>query len=279
MRHCARVAMLMATLLMALVVTAAPASASKPVQLALGDSWAFGFGAAVPSEGGYVPRLHTALQAGFDCSPSDNPKPGQGCGQLELVNLAVGGATTPTLIANQLPAAVDLLESRNSNSNPRDNVEVVTVSIGGNDVTNPIIAACISGGLTANCVATIENEFAAYRTDLDQALSALREAAGPDARIVIGTYDNGLAQCFLTQLNPAAPLLGNIVLENQPPVLPGGQGLHDVMRDVAADYDVEVAEVFGDLAAQDWVGGNDCLHPDDSGYEKVAAAFGEVLLP
>ena len=43
------------------------------------------------------------------------------------------------------------------------------------------------------------------------------------------------------------------------------------------DYGVEVAEVFGDLGPQDWVGGNDCLHPDDSGYEKVAAAFVEVL--
>jgi lysophospholipase L1-like esterase len=123
----------------------------------------------------------------------------------------------------------------------------------------------------------IENEFAAYRSDLDQALSALREAAGPDARIVIGTYDNGIGQCFLTQLNPAAPLLADIVLENQPPVIPSGQGLHDIMRDIAADYDVEVAEVFGDLAPQDWVGGNDCLHPDDSGYVKVAAAFAEVL--
>jgi hypothetical protein len=26
-----------------------------------------------------------------------------------------------------------------------------------------------------------------------------------------------------------------------------------------------------------WVGGQDCLHPDDSGYEKVTEAFLEVL--
>ena len=276
MRYFARVAVLIATLVLGLAVTAAPASAAKPVHLALGDSWAFGFGATVPSEGGYVPLLNQALQSEFDCSPSDNPKQDQACRQLELVNIAVGGATTPTLIANQLPTAVQLLEERNSNSNPRDDVEVVTISIGGNDVTNPIIAACL-GGITAPCLTVIANEFAAYRSDLDQALSALREAAGPDARIVIGTYDNPLAQCFLSQINPAAPLLADIVLENQPPVLPGGEGLHDIMRDVAADYDVEVAEVFGDLAPEDWVGGNDCLHPDDSGYVKVAAAFAEVL--
>ena len=35
--------------------------------------------------------------------------------------------------------------------------------------------------------------------------------------------------------------------------------------------------MFGDLGPQDWVGGNDCLHPDDSGYDKVTAAFVEVL--
>jgi lysophospholipase L1-like esterase len=276
MKHFARVAMLMATLMLALVVSAAPASAAKPVHLAVGDSWAFGFGATVPSEGGYVALLNQALRSEFDCSPSDNAKPDQACGQLELNNIAVPGATTPTLIANQLPTAVALLEERNSDSNPRDNVEVVTVSIGGNDVTNPIIGACLAG-ITPSCIGVIESEFAAYRSDLDQALSALRAAAGPDTRIVLGTYDNGIGQCFLTQINPAAPLLADIVLENQPAVIPSGQGLHDIMRDVAADYDVEIAEVYGDLGPADWVGGNDCLHPDDSGYVKVAAAFAEVL--
>jgi len=272
MRVFSRVAVLAATLLIALVA-AAPAMATKPVHLALGDSWAFGFGASVPSETGYVAVLNQSLQSEFDCSPSDNLKPELACSQLELNNIAVPGATTPTLIANQLPTAVALLEERNSNSNPRDNVEVVTISIGGNDVTNPIIQACVFGGLTSACLNTIQNEFAAYRADLDQALSALRAAAGPDTRIVLGTYDNPFAQCFLGQV-PGAVQLAALVLEGGGPVT---EGLHDVMRDVAADYDVEIAEVYGDLGPQDWVGGNDCLHPVDSGYAKVAAAFAEVL--
>jgi lysophospholipase L1-like esterase len=270
-----RLVALLSILLLAGAVAASPAAASKPVQLSLGDSWAFGFGATVPSEGGYVPQLHQALQQQFDCSPSDNPKPEQGCNQLELMNIAVGGATTPTMIANQLPTAIPLLEERNGNDNPRDNVEVVTVSIGGNDVTNPIIGACL-GGLTPSCISTISSEFAAYTSDLDTALSALREAAGPDARIVINTYDNGIAQCVLGGV-PGAVQLANIVLEGLPPFVP--LGLHDIMRDVGADYDVEVAEVFGDLAPSDWVGGNDCLHPNDTGYDKVTDAFVEVLVP
>ena len=269
-----RLVALLSILLLAGAVAASPAAASKPVQLSLGDSWAFGFGAAVPSEGGYVPQLHQVLQQQFDCSPSDNLKPEQGCNQLELMNISVGGATTPSMIANQLPTALPLLEERNGNSNPRDNVEVVTVSIGGNDVTNPIIGACL-GGLSPSCVATISSEFAAYTTDLHAALSALREAAGPDARIVMNTYDNGIAQCVLGGV-PGAVQLADIVLEGLPPFVP--LGLHDIMRDVGADYDVEVAEVFGDLGPTDWVGGNDCLHPNDTGYDKVTDAYAEVLV-
>lgn len=275
MKRCVRTLVLVSMLSLAAAVTAAPASAANPVQLSLGDSWAFGFGATVPSQGGYVPKLHTALQEQFDCSPSDNPKPGQGCKKLELVSLAVGGATTPTLIANQLPAAVALLQERNGNNNPRDNVEVVTIHIGGNDVTNPIVAACVFG-INPNCLNVIATEFAAYETDLNQALSALRSAAGPDARIVLGTYDNPFPTCALGGI-PGAAQLADLVLEGAPPLIP--RGLHDVMRDVAASYDVEIADSFHKLAPQDWVGGQDCLHPDDSGYDKVAQAFVDVLVP
>ena len=245
MKNGVRVAAVAATLILAMLATAAPASAANPVQLAVGDSWAFGFGAAVPSEGGYVPRLHGALKAGFDCSPSPNPKPGQGCKKLELISLAVGGATTPTLIQNQLPAATALLRAGNGDHNPRNNVEVVTVHIGGNDVTGPIIAACINNPGSPSCIQVVQSELGAYRADLDVALSALRAAAGPDARIVIGTYDNPIAQCFLGEV-PGATALGAIVLEGAPPTIPAG--LHDIMREVAADHGVEVAEIYGDLA-------------------------------
>ena len=275
MKRGLRTLVVVSMLSLAAAVTAAPASAANPVQLSMGDSWGFGFGAAVPSEGGYVPKLHTALQQRFDCSPSDNPKPGQGCKRLELMNISVGGATTPTLNANQLPTAVSTLEARNGNSNPRDNVEVVTLHIGGNDVTNPIVAACVFG-INPNCLQVIATEFAAYSSDLNQTLSALRSAAGPDARIVMGTYDNPIPTCALGGI-PGAAQIADLVLEGAPPGIP--QGLHDVMRSVAANYDVEVADVFHDLAPQDWVGGQDCLHPDDSGYDKVAQAFVDVLAP
>ena len=216
--------------------TAAPGAAAQtdttpvaPLQLSLGDSWAFGFGATVPSEGGYVPQLHEALKEDFNCSGAGADPAKAGCRQLRLRNLSVGGATTPSMIQGQFPQALPLLESRNGNRNPRDDVELVTLHIGGNDVTGPIIAACV-GGSTPTCLQVIEAEFAAYRSDLDGALSTLREATGDDAPILIGTYDNPIATCNLAGI-PGAVQLADLVLEGGPGV---PQGLHDIMREVAA---------------------------------------------
>jgi hypothetical protein len=49
------------------------------------------------------------------------------------------------------------------------------------------------------------------------------------------------------------------------------------MRQVAAEHDVLVASVYGEPIPADWVGGSDCVHPRDSGYTKVVAAFLETL--
>jgi lysophospholipase L1-like esterase len=261
------------------LIAASPAPADPPekpvapLQLSLGDSWAFGFGATVPSRDGYVPQLHEALKEDLNCSGAGPLQSDAGCPQLELLNIAEGGETTPSMIEEQFPVAIPLLESRNGNLSPRDDVEVTTLHIGGNDVTNPIIFACVPGGLTPTCLGVIQAELAAYASDLDVALSTLRDAAGADATIVIGTYDNGIAQCVLSAF-PGSVQLGDLVLEGGGPV---PQGLHDIMREVAARYDIRVAEVFRDLASDDWVGGPDCLHPDDSGYDKVTIAFLEAL--
>lgn len=266
---------MLASLVLALSALSAPAAfAANPIQLSLGDSWGYGYGAADPATGGYVPQLNALLRDGFDCSPSANAKPNQGCKKLGLTNLSVGGATTPTMIAGQLPQATEILQARNGNQNPRDNVEVVTVSIGGNDVTNPIIGACL-GGINVGCLGTVGAEFAAYQADLTQALSALRAAAGPDARIVIGTYDNGIGQCYLSAF-PGSVQLAALVLEGG--FGPFANGIHGIMRSVGAQYGVEVAESYGDLSPSDWVGGADCLHPVDSGYAKVAQSFADVLI-
>ena len=242
----------------------------QPVMIALGDSWPAGAGATAGND--YVTLLHGALKDSYGCLPARSERAAKKCKQLQLADLAVGGATTPSLIAGQLPAALELLEDRNSDRNRRNDVEIITLHIGGNDVVGPVLAACL-GGLSPSCVATLQAELAAYRADLEQLLSTLRDAAGPDTAIVIGTYDNPIAACSLGAI-PGAVGLGALTLEGGGPI---AAGLHDVMREVAAAHGVLVADVYGRLEPADWVGGSDCLHPRDSGYAKVVSAFLQTL--
>jgi lysophospholipase L1-like esterase len=232
-----------------------------PLYIAMGDSWAAGFGASAPSEG-YVPQLHAALRHTLHCAPWRR----HGCKHLELVNLAQGGATTPSLNATQLPAAVELLESRNGDRSRRNDVKVVTLHIGGNDVVGPILGGC-PGAIDPACVSAFGAAMAQYRRDLDATFAALRAAAGRRTRLVIGTYD----QMFVPPCPLSAPI-NDFFLEGGPPV---GDGADDVMRQVAHRHRGKVAEVVGRFGAGDRVG--DCLHPSDSGYDKVTQAFLEVL--
>jgi lysophospholipase L1-like esterase len=260
-------------------LVAAPVAAQQPpglpLQISLGDSWAAGVGA--PAGEGYVEQVHQQLRTRWDCLPPAAPRVPRGCRQLRLVDLSVGGATTTSLIATQLPAAVELLEQRNRDRNRHNDVQVVTLHIGGNDVVGPVLAACL-GGLTPSCLDVVDQGFAAYRANLDLILSTLRTAAGPDTAIVIGTYDNPIATCELAPV-PGAIQLGAMVLEGADAV-PGGpidEGLHDLIREVAAAHDVLVADAFGRLGPDDWVGGSDCLHPDASGYDVVTEVVLETL--
>lgn len=86
--------------------TAAPGLAeaeSAPIYLALGDSWAYGQGAADPAATGYVPQLYQALGEGLDCLPAVAEQAADGCKQLQLVSLgrpataALPGVTAPAV--------------------------------------------------------------------------------------------------------------------------------------------------------------------------------------
>jgi lysophospholipase L1-like esterase len=227
-----------------------------------------------------VPQLHASLQTGLDCLPAKSENAADGCKHLQLVNLGrpgtatLPGVTAPAVAAEQLPVALPMLEARNHDANPRNDVEVVTLHVGGNDVSRPIQEACLAG-FGPECVGTILTEMATYEADLRVVVSQLRAAAGEDTPIVLGTYDNPVPFCALAPI-PGAIELGAIVLEGFDPL--GIDGVHDILRDVAADYDAEVAEVFGQITSPgDWVGGEDCLHPTGSGHDIVTGAFEDAL--
>lgn len=257
---------LISTITVALLVSASiaiPALANAPdgaVHIALGDSVAAGSVANNPGVTAYVPRLNRWLRS-VDCVEGGSAA----CPHLELSDYAVGGATSDDLIAHQLPAAVSEILARTSDSDPGNDVTYVTITIGGNDIFGPVIAAC-AAGVTPGCIETVETRFANYQANLIEILGTLRTVA-PDAEIAIMTYYNPLEACFLADL---APLAG-LVLEGGGP-LPGG--LNDIIRGVATSVGgITIVETYGLLNHGDYVGGEDCLHPDDSGHRKIARAF------
>lgn len=259
-----RLGVLIATLLMLLVPLSAGAQSQEdPVHLGLGDSVAWGFGTDRPDHHGYTAVLNRYAH-GFDCREGQG-----GCPQLELVNLAIPGATSQSLIDVQLGPAIQLLSERNTDADASNDVKLISITIGGNDLFNPVIAAC-AGGVTPECQAVIANGFASYSANLATILGSLRAAAGPTTEIAIMTYYNPLGACFLSDLEP----LADLVLEGGGP-LPFG--LNDIIRGVAAATNVTVVETFGELGLSDFVGGADCLHPDKSGYHKIAKLFQKQL--
>lgn len=245
-------------------VSPAGAATARPeaaVHLALGDSVAAGVGATPDPRNGYVSVLYATLTAARPCGAGR----ALGCA-LDLVNLAQPGATTSSLVAQQLPAAVELITSRRATPSPVDDVRLVTLDIGGNDVFGPVIRACGADPQSATCVATIGTQLALVAANYERILSALRAAAGPDTTIAVMTYYNPLPGCYLAALTPLAQL----VLEGGGPV---PAGLNDIIRTSADAYGAEVVETAPLITVEDLVGGTDCLHPDNSGHADIAAAF------
>jgi lysophospholipase L1-like esterase len=167
----------------ALVTLPAPAGA-KPKQLyvSLGDSYATGY--QVTPEGGRNTRNGFAYQL-----PGLARKRGY---DLKLVNLGCGGETSTSLLTRvavcpgpgpggreyagttQIAAAESFLRKH------RHRVKLITVSIGGNDVT-----ACVRAADPIACVATAVQTIDQNVTEIAQ---RLRAAAGKKARIVGITY-------------------------------------------------------------------------------------------
>ena len=242
-----------------------PPLAHRPLYLALGDSVAVGVGASDPAGSGYVPVLYDLLRGELACrGSSDRP----GCRKLALDNLAVGGATSTTLVRDQLPAALAELQARNHDDQPTNDVQVITIDIGGNDVF-AVVPACAAGP-TPECLTLIETTLGAVAANLTTTLGALRTAAGPDTTIIAMTYYNPLPSCRLAALAP----LADSVLEGAP----GFDGrLNDLIRAISAANGVAVADTYGRLGPGNLVGGTDCLHPNDSGHQLIANLFAAAV--
>ena len=230
-----------------------PPAVTDPAYLALGDSVAAGVGADDPARTGYVPVLAGLLADRLGC----------GAGPCPVRNLAVPGATTQTLLRDQLPVGLELLRGGGD-------VRLVTVTVGGNDVFVPILQACARAPEAPSCAQAVRAAIGEVDAGVDRLLADLTGAAGPGTTVAVMTYYDPLPACRLAPLSPLAVQ----VLEGRA----GEDGLNDVLRARAAAYGAVVVETGERLAApEDFVGGLDCLHPSTSGHARIAQAFADVV--
>jgi lysophospholipase L1-like esterase len=239
-----------------------------PVYLALGDSIAAGVGAQ-PRVTGYPEQVGALLDDGYN--PAANKATPHASVTFQTVNYAVGGATTVTL-AGQVRPAVALMEQRHGDRDPFNDVELISVTIGGNDIFRPAVDACLLTRTPAACQPTIDAILGAVGGNLTGALRQLTATAGRRAEVVITTYYNPIGSCFLAGLNPAAEQIAEVILEGGTVagLLTLQAGLNDVIRAAAAASGAQVAELHGMLQPTQFVGGGDCLHPNEAGHTRIA---------
>ncbi len=274
---------------------------SRPIYLALGDSLAAGQASVQPTGSvqstvlqwrarGFVAQFHQDLQDDLDCR-DDRPRGAQrdGCPRLQLVNMSrtgipggPGGVTSATILqpGDQLDRAVALITEQNGDESSRNDVEVISLTVGGNDVFTPAVAACVlSPNPAATCAPALQATFTGFAQRYDQILTELRAAAGDDVPIVTTTYYNPLPFCTLGAANPAAGPVADWILEGGtlpaplPPLGTLDQGFNDIIRALSAEHGAVVADTFGTVGAGDFVGGTDCVHPDEDGHRKIADVF------
>ncbi len=176
-----------------------------------------------------------------------------------MENLAVGGATTQTLIADQLPRAEAVLRS--------GNVRLVTIDIGGNDFAslfgNP---ACVQDALAPGCPLT--SVLDPVRERLDTIFTRLRQA-GPGTPIAVMTYPNLFSGSGHPFEQPAENALSR---------------MDGVIRDLAQQHGlllVDPWDAFQGKSLQYTHVGDAKFdpHPNDAGHQVLADAFLPVLFP
>lgn len=229
----------------------APASAAPPgtttgLYVALGDSVPAG-----SATGGfsYVDVLAERLATGR--SP------------LEALDLSVGGARTDTMSA-QVAAAVAAITERRLTSNVGDDVRLITLTIGGNDVFRPVTTAC-DNPEAPGCAGAVGQALLGFAVRYPQIVGALRQAAGPSATVALMTYYNSIQPpCRVAPLNALAQ-----------EVLEGGTrvptGLNDIIRATAAVFGAVVVETEHVIGSKQLVG--DCLHPTAAGQKAIGNQF------
>lgn len=223
---------------------------AQPGYVALGDSIEFGVGAT--GQNGYVPRFHAHLQSIL--------------ASVALHNLSEPGATTRDINLEQLPPALAEIQ------NHRPYGVVVSWGGGGNNllqfIQSPQAASCMQ---IPSCLARINALLTELQQNVDLALKALRFFAGPESPILVRTQYNPLLK---TGCDPDGRAdLASAAFEGAPGTLLD-EGLNDRLRTLAAKHGAKAVEIFVPFFMDpDGLISDDCIHPNDAGYQAILSAF------
>lgn len=244
--------------------TPSPATADKPVYIALGNSLSAGIGASNIRGTAFVPLVHEALGDGFG-----------------LMNLGVSGDTSDDLLRRNGPLerATDEMERRRTDAIEGNEVRVVTLEIGGNDLlglyTRLVLTRKCPSVTEAlqrpECVQGLRNALDNYEPNLEDALRRLKEA-DPAAKVFLMTLYNPFSGGS-TVLDE----IGEMALEGLPDTT-FPDGINDIIRAQAAAFGAHIADVHPlFLQKYDQYISGDMIHPNDTGYRVMADAFLEAM--
>jgi len=222
--------------------------------IALGDSISVGRGASDPSQG-FVMQLGRRLG-----------------GTVEIINLAKSGDTTKELLdGDRLQQAIGEVQRRAADEIDGNDVNLITLTIGGNDLLDlffPLVAGgrCTSVQDAINreeCRNPLEKSILDYDSNLGAILTTLKGA--PGVRIVLLTVYNSFSG-----VNQVVDRIVEMALEGLANT-PFSSGLNDIIRDKAKTAGVILADVYPDFQGRaDELIAEDNIHPNDAGHEVIA---------
>jgi lysophospholipase L1-like esterase len=244
--------------------TSDPPASGPGLYIALGDSLSAGVGASSP-ETTFVELVHQSLGS-----------------RIELMNLGHSGDTSDDLLqGGTLDRAVDTIKARNGDGDTSNDVRLVTLEIGGNDLLH-INSAYVQTGICPDvqttlakpeCTKVLRGTLDRFRKHFGTALDRLRDTDA-DVPIVVMTLYNPFD--YLGAIGE----LGVLSLDGQAGTdFP--EGLNDIIRSVAAGHEgVTVADVYsafnGKTAS---LISSDFIHPNDAGYRTMADTVIPMLKP
>lgn len=232
----------------------------RALYLSLGDSLAEGIGATDPRRTAWVPLVAYALEPDF-----------------ELLNLGVAGDDSEELIEEpgRLDRALAEIATRANDGIPGNEVGLITLEIGGNDLLDLYDSLVLTGDCPSveealerqHCIDGLRAALDNYRPNLERILDELTEAA-PGVPIYLMTLYNPFSGG-----SEVLDTIGVLALEGQDGT-PFPEGLNDTIRSVAGNYSsvtlVEWYELF--LGKQREYIYQDLIHPNDTGHRVMADA-------